>query len=284
MRTHRLVALALLLAAGGSAGQEPTPASADRSRYTIFDPVPDALLRELDVDRPDKSNSPHTVDAGHFLVETGIAFTRRRDSDVRTNAWTWADTSVRIGLTHRSEIQLALPLYEVSRDFDRTAHETERSRGIGDLVVVGKRNLWGNDGGDSAGGVELFLELPTAAGDGGVGEVGGGATVLLGVRLPAGFDVVMNAGVAVRDDEGGARRADVASSVCVSHDIAGPLSGYVEFFGGVPANDASDWDGTVDVGAIWRLGRSWQLDAGVNVGVSHEADDLQAFAGAAVRF
>jgi hypothetical protein len=40
--------------------------SNDKSHCTIFDPVPGDLLRELTPDRPDKTESPCRVDAGHF--------------------------------------------------------------------------------------------------------------------------------------------------------------------------------------------------------------------------
>jgi hypothetical protein len=41
----------------------------DKSGYTLFRPTPEALLRELTSDRPDKTESPITVDAGHFQLE-----------------------------------------------------------------------------------------------------------------------------------------------------------------------------------------------------------------------
>src|SRR5213594_318437 len=44
-------------------------ASKDKSSYTIFNPVPHDLMRELSPDRPDKTESPYTVDAGHFQLE-----------------------------------------------------------------------------------------------------------------------------------------------------------------------------------------------------------------------
>jgi hypothetical protein len=45
----------------------------DKSRYNLFHPTPDNLLRELATDRPDKTESPTTVDAGHFQFEMDFA-------------------------------------------------------------------------------------------------------------------------------------------------------------------------------------------------------------------
>jgi hypothetical protein len=39
-------------------------AEPDKSQYTLFDPVPDSLMRDFSTDRPPKANVPYTVDAG----------------------------------------------------------------------------------------------------------------------------------------------------------------------------------------------------------------------------
>src|SRR5687767_13300570 len=41
----------------------------DKSQYTLFNPVPRDMRRELSPDRPDRTESPFTVDAGHVQVE-----------------------------------------------------------------------------------------------------------------------------------------------------------------------------------------------------------------------
>lgn len=47
-----------------------TAAHGARARET---PAPAARMRELSPDRPDKTESPYTVDAGHFQLEMGFA-------------------------------------------------------------------------------------------------------------------------------------------------------------------------------------------------------------------
>ena len=44
--------------------------ASDKSKYHLFHPTPDRLLRDLSTDRPDLTESPYTVDAGHFQIET----------------------------------------------------------------------------------------------------------------------------------------------------------------------------------------------------------------------
>jgi hypothetical protein len=285
MKTTRLVLVAALGVAGSSYAASPTPAEPDKSGYDLFHPVPDDLLRELDTDRPDKTNSPHTLDAGHLQIETGVArFTSNTDAGVRTRGWTFVDTDARIGLTNWAELQVELPFYESMRETDLASDRTQHSRGLGDLSVVGKANFWGNDQGDTAAGMELFVVTPTGADGIGDGELEGGAAFLFSVTLPAGFDLAVNGGFDVVPSEGGGHHADLVNSISVSRAIAGPLSAYLEFFSSVPTQQSADWDGTVDVGSTLTIGKNFQLDAGLNVGVTHAADDLQPFLGASYRF
>jgi len=53
------------------AGERP-----DKRRYNLFHPTPDALLREMATDRPDKTESAYSVDAGHYQIEMDYALTR----------------------------------------------------------------------------------------------------------------------------------------------------------------------------------------------------------------
>ena len=286
MRTARIVLLALLLAPGRGWAQAPTSTQVDKSGYDLFHPVPDDLLRDLDTDRPDKTNSPHTVDAGHFQIETGLAsFTRNTDSGVRTKSWTWMDVDTRIGLIDWAELQLEIPFYEYSRETELESRETVRTRGVGDLTVILKTNFWGNDTGDTAGGMEFFVKTPTAGDGVGNGEVEGGMIFLLDLALPGDFDLGINNGIsASANDGGGGYHADIVNSASLSHAIVGPLSAYLEFFSSVPTQHSGDWEGTVDVGSLLTIGKNFQLDAGVNIGVTDGADDLQPFLGASYRF
>ncbi len=40
----------------------------DKSGYDLFHPTPRDLMREMSTDRPDQTESPYTVYAGHFQV------------------------------------------------------------------------------------------------------------------------------------------------------------------------------------------------------------------------
>ena len=48
---------------------KPDVSQADKSDYNLFNPTPRELMREMSTDRPDTTESPYTVDAGHYQVE-----------------------------------------------------------------------------------------------------------------------------------------------------------------------------------------------------------------------
>lgn len=291
MRIPSVIPLALLLATGNARGgpedvDPGCPTHPDKSGYHLFNPVPDELLRELDTDRPDKATSPHTVDAGHFQVESDFArFSRTWDAGARTDAWALGSTDLRVGLTNWADLQFFIPFYQSVRETDADTHQVQRHSGIGDLTVILKANFWGNDSDEGAGGAALFVKTPTAAHSLGNGKVEGGALLLWVTKAPLGFDFTFNSGAAVAaNDEGGGYHAELINVLNFTHELAGPVSAYAEFFSTVPTQHSGDWVGTVDVGFLVKAGRDLQFDAGLNIGVTRGAEDLEPFVGVTYRF
>ncbi len=82
---------------------------ADKSQYSLFNPTPRRLMREMTTDRPDTTEVPFTVDAGHVQTESTLfGYTRTRpDIDgAVSDAFDFAYTNVRIGLTNDVELSL----------------------------------------------------------------------------------------------------------------------------------------------------------------------------------
>src|SRR5437667_370545 len=69
---------------GMAAGAGPAGAGkpeVDKSVFNLFNPTPTKHLRGLDTDGPGSTESPYTVDAGHFQVEmTLVGYTSERQS------------------------------------------------------------------------------------------------------------------------------------------------------------------------------------------------------------
>lgn len=115
----------------------------DKRAYNLFNPTPENLLRELTTDRPDKTESPYTVDAGHFQLEMDL-LSYTRDGEVENFAI--APANFKIGLLNNVDLQVIAATYNIQRTRDRAARPRESISGFGDLLVRLKVNFWGNDG------------------------------------------------------------------------------------------------------------------------------------------
>lgn len=265
----------------------PTP---DKSGYHLFHPTPASLMRELSTDRPDKTESPYTLDAGHFQLEMDlISYTRDHDqangADTRVDGFAIAPVNLKVGLFNDVDLQLVIESYNYVRTVDRVAATTEKQSGFGDVTVRLKKNFWGNDGGKTAFAMMPFLKLP--ANQDGLGNkyTEGGIIFPLAVDLPMGFGMgLMTEFDFLHDEAGSGYHASFINSVTFSRDIVGNLGGYVEFFSEVSGERGVPWVGTVDFGLTYGINENVQLDAGINLGVTKSADDLNPFIGLSVRF
>ena len=121
-------------------------------------------MRELTPDRPDKTESPYTVDAGHFQLEMDVVtFTLNRSNDARIESWNVTTVNFKIGLLNNVDLQFIFDNYLYVRTEDRQAHQMTTQSGVGDITTRLKINLWGNDGGQTAFGVlpsSSFQRIP----------------------------------------------------------------------------------------------------------------------------
>ncbi|MBA2269939.1 MAG: transporter [Chthoniobacterales bacterium] len=285
----RTVLAAMLMGAGTSL-HGGTEGQRNKTGFNLFNPTPRDLLRELSTDRPDKTESPYTVDAGHFQIESDLVnFSydayNGDPSDTRTESWSFANTNFKVGLLNNVDLQLVVSTFNHVRVEDRTARIVNESSGFGDIITRLKINVWGNDGGTTAFGVMPFVKFPTAQDNLGNGAVEGGLILPLAISLPADFGMgVMTQFDFNRDSSGSGYHPEFINTITVSHSIVGDLGGYVEFFSSVSTEDDSEWIGTVDLGLTYGVTADIQLDAGVNIGVTRAADDINPFVGISWRF
>jgi hypothetical protein len=262
----------------------------DKSGYNLFRPTPDALLREFATDRPDRTESPFTVDAGHFQIEIDLlAYTYDRGNAPGAHetlkALSIAPINLKVGLLNNVDLQVVAQTYNIQWTHDRAANSRTSASGFGDVLLRCKTNLWGNDGGGTAFGVMPFLKLPTNQGDLGNRAVEGGIILPLAIQLPGAWDLGTMVEVDhAQDSETSDYHEELIGSVTVSHDIIGRLSGYVEVFSNLSTQREADWIATFDFGFTYELGHNVQLDAGMNVGLTEAADDLNPFVGLSVRY
>ncbi len=287
-------AAALLLPATEAAAQsEPGiiasqgTAAPDKSAYTLFNPTPPDQMRELSTDRPDKTESPYTVDAGHFQLEMDLANFTATDTDGgRVRAFNIAPINLKIGLLNQVDLQFVFDSYlHVSTRVRGATPETTTPSGIGDFTTRLKINLWGDERGQTAFALLPFVKIPTNTDGLGNNGVEGGLLLPLGVKLPADFDLGTEAGFSFyRNSFDSSYHAEFIQSVTVGHAIAGKLSGYLEFFSNLSTERQSGWVATADAGLAYLVTENLQLDGGCNFGVTKAADDFNPFVGLTVRF
>lgn len=282
--------MALLMATRSLCLAGETPERADKSGYHLFKPVPRELMRELSTDRPDKTESAYTVDAGHFQIESDLAtYAHDKDTrdgnDIRTSSWSIGSLNLKAGICNRVDLQWVVDTYSRVRTDDRNNPPVLRQRGFGDLQTRLKVNLWGNDGGRTAAAVMPFVKYPTASDNLGNKAYEGGVILPLALDLGRGWGMgIMTEFDFNENGSGSGHHAEFVNSITVSHDIVGALGGYVEFWSLVPNDDDAPWVGTVDLGLTYGLTDNIQLDAGVNLGVTQSAEDVNPFLGITFRF
>ncbi len=242
-------------------------------------------LRDFNTDRPDTTESPFTVDRGHFQLELSLAeWTRDRADGVTTDSWSVLPLNLRYGFSDHAELDLMVDPYDRSST-SGAGLPRSTAKGFGGTTVRVKWNLWGDDGGKTAFALLPYLTLPTASRELGSRNVEGGLVLPFAVSLDEHTDLSAMVVVDVprnQADDGWA--PDIVHSLSLGHDFGAGWGGYVELAGFWSPSHDQDYRGTFDTGVTLGLGENSQVDAGVRLGLTRAADDVAAFVGAAWRF
>ena len=281
-------ALLGLMVTGDAGAAEP-----DKRQYTLFNPAPDQLLRDLTTDRPDTTESPFTVDAGRIQVETNLfGYTRSRpDADgTVTDSYEFLAANVRIGVTHASEINVVFQPYGIVRTRPLDPLLATRSSGIGGVDIRAKFNLWGNDTFERPGATAFallpFITLPTDRNNGiSPDGVEGGLILPFALKLSEKFGLGLNAGVhVVRNSDTPGHHAEYLASASLSYEWSEAVSTFYEvaarFNTGNPLGDVA----VLATGFTYKLGKNLQFDGGVRFGVTQAADRINPFVGVSARY
>ena len=260
----KLVA-AVLLALGSSAfaenawGGEPTKTE----------------LRELTTDRPDATETPFTVDAGHVQLEMSVfSFTVDRAHGVRTTELEGAPLNLRYGVARNLEAGIFITPYVETTE--RVGGVKTRASGFGDVVARTKVNFWGNDGGSSGFGVMADVKLPTADKAVGNDKVEAALTFPFAFEYGAGWEGGAMTALEYRYTDEGRYRPVWFNTLTCARDL---IENVGVFFELTSTTGDGGHELTFDCGLTRKVGAFAQLDAGVNVGLSRSAPDLTVFVG-----
>ncbi len=266
---------------------EPRP-GAGKDGYTLLNPTPRGRLRDMSTDRPDTTESPHTVDAGHVQIELSfvdLSFDRSNEDSQTTRAYGFAPMLLKVGLLNDVDLQVGIDPYSREHIDDRPTGAARTIDGFGDTMLRLKVNLLGNDGGDIAFALMPFVKFPTADGHVGNGNIEGGLIAPVAIELPGGFSLGMMAEVDfIRSAADDRYVVDFAHTAVVGRALTEDLEGYVEYAGFVNLNGDEDYRGYADAGLAYAVTSDVQLDTGVRFGLTEAADDVGVFAGLSLRF
>lgn len=268
---------------GTNAGNVPARAD-DKGQYNLFNPTPRELMREMSTDRPDTTESPATVDAGHVQIETSIFdYGRTRQSGVTEEVFTWGAMNVKLGLLNNTDIQFVFDAYTEVRTNDHAADTTETVEGFSDLQVRLKVNLWGNDGGRTALAFFPFIKIPTGS-DLSNDNVEGGVILPFSVELNdrVGLGLMFETDF-VYDEESRGYEAEFVHTAVLGFSLTDKLGAFIEYAGIAGSTDFA-YQAIADGGFTYAVTEDLRLDAGVRVGLNEAAEDFGAFAGLSVRF
>lgn len=238
---------------------------------------------DLCVNRPGIGTPPCTLPAGRVMAEFGaVAWDHSASLGRREDTLTLADTVVRIGLGHATELQIGLGGWGHQRS--RTGSTIQTVRGLGDATIGLRHGFGGED--DAKVAAQAFVTLPVGRAPNGSGDWAAGLLVPVALPLPSGFSLALTPEIdAAANGSGHGRHLAWGGVVGLSHGLGKALSLGTE----VSAYRDNDPDGAstdarVDVVAAWRAGQSLQIDIEFDLGISQGAPDHALMIGFARQF
>lgn len=254
-------------------------------RYTLFRPVPRNQMRPLSPDRPGVTESPFTLDAGHFMFESDLAryVGSRPRATSRTRAYRLDALSLKLGLSDQTDLQVFVDPYVIEKKWPDDGGAPERKAGFGDVTVRVKRNLIGNDStrGPLALALLGYALLPTG------NKIGEGGFEY-GLLVPATYSLSdswnLSGQLATRlnyDRDESEHYLEMAPSLSLDHSFRPWLTAFAE---AVTVHDFREpkWNTALNLGPIFLIGKNAQLDFGRHFALTRDAD-REYFVGVVLR-
>jgi len=261
----------------------------DKSEYNLFTPVPDDLMRSFATDRPTKSDSPYTVDAGHFQYEADLAnwtYDNYNSAKTTSSNLLLGDPTLKMGLTRNTDLEFALAPLNIDATHNRITKNNTNGTGFGDIYSRIKVNLLGDDGGDYALAIVPYVKAPTASHEIGNGHWEGGGYMPFIATLPEDWTLDITSEVDILENAAlNGNHANFQNLINFNHPMFSPdLTGYVEFWSDVNNDKNTPTQYTLDFATSWLVKDNLQLDVGINIGLNKAASDVQPYLGISQRF
>jgi len=240
-----------------------TDTGMSKKNYNLFNPAPKNLMRDFATDRPDATESPYTVDAGHFQLETDLFKTEHfKTAGVTTINNFYGIANIKMGITNSLDIQLVVSPLEVSTINNRIS-ETKTSK-FGDVTLRAKQNLWGNDNGQTALAILSYINIPTKKGN----KFSGGIIIPFATSFSE-----WGLGAQVEADASKSETANIyhvnfLASATLSHPL---LTNFDFFIEGLLSrdNELKAYEYFLNGGFIFAIASAINIDAGIYYGIKN---------------
>lgn len=281
-----------LLASPAAAEDDDNGSCPDKSQYTLFNPTPTECMREFEPDRPDLTDNPFTIDAGHVQFETDLvnyALSRPDEEGTVTEKFLFGSTDIRVGLTNRTEVDfLVQPINAVWTQFEEPSSD-DWAAGPDTLEIGWRYNIYGNDtygkSSKTALGIRPFIEIPTVKNGVGEENVEGGISVLFAAKLADRIEVeMMTEYDFIKNEENSGYHVEYFNSGNVSYQWNSKLSTYFEVATLFGNKDDSSGIVLLGFGVLFQPVENLQIDFGANFGVTDASDRINPFLGVTKRF
>ena len=245
----------------------------DKEQFNLFHPTPRKYMRPMVPDRPGITESPYSVDAGHFQYETdALRLLTRREGTAYGHDWYINHALAKIGLTDRTDLQVGLDSYTDTRNYDDAdPSQTTVAKGLGDLNLRLKHTLVGDDDSRWALGFIGYVTLPTG-GPRGDGAVEYGAVLPVVYQLNKPWSIGGQVATQVYwDRETHSHYLQLTPTFTTDYQFTKLVQVFAELVGYRDVRQSS-WRGSINTGVQLDVSENVQLDFGTHLPITNSVD------------
>ena len=245
----------------------------DKRQFNLFNPTPRKYMRPMVPDRPGITESPYSVDAGHFQYETdALRLLTRREGTTYGHDWYVNHALAKIGISDRTDLQVGVDSYTDTRNYDTAdPSQTQEYHGFGDVTLRVKHTLVGDDNSRWAIGLISYVTLPTG------GPRGDGA-VEYGAVLPAVYQITKPWSIGGQlatqvywDRNTQTRFLQLTPTLTTDYQLTKLIQAFVELVGYDEVR-LNDWRSSINTGIQLDVSDNVQLDFGTHLPITHSTD------------
>lgn len=254
-----------------------------KNTYYLFKPIPKDQMRDMETDRPDVTESPFTIDAGHIQYEADLLRLEREKGEFTDQHNLLLNQgNLKIGITRSTAIQFGFQSFVNQKEKNLQTNQTTSSHGVGDINIRIKQNIIGNDGGNIVLAILPYIKFPTAKYTDDT-KYEGGIIVPMQFKLPGEWTLGTQVEAdRLKDSEGEKMHSELLQSLTISHELFSHVDGIAETYYRYNFKERH-WANFLNAALQLELSKNFKMDAGFNYGLQDDAEK-NYFIGTAFRF